>query len=91
MHQSAGLRKQSRVCVPVMWFSANAQCQAVDRNACMSLKSCAYCRYVKAHEAFLKKEEQLMGHMSGYKTGEELYSGGRWMPPAPRVGGWGQA
>jgi len=48
-------------------------------------------RYVKAREAFLKKEEQLMGHMPGYKTGENLYSGGRWMPPAPRVGGWGQA
>ena len=33
MHQSAGLHKESRVCVPVTGFNANAQCQAVHCNA----------------------------------------------------------
>ena len=33
MHQSAGLHKESRVCVPVTGLNANAQCQAVHCNA----------------------------------------------------------
>ena len=49
------------------------------------------CRYVQAQEVFLKKEKELMKNVPGYKVGENLYSGGRWMPPAPRVGAWGGA
>ena len=48
-------------------------------------------RYVQANEAFLKKEKALMKNVPGYKPGENLYSGGRWMPPAARVGVWGGA
>lgn len=48
-------------------------------------------RYVQANEAFIKKEKELMKNVPGYKAGEQLYSGGRWMPPAPRVGAWGGA
>ena len=48
-------------------------------------------RYVQYHEAFLKREKELMKNVPGYKPGENLYSGGRWMPPAPRVGAWGGA
>lgn len=33
MHQSAGLRKRSRVCVPAQWITANAQRQAVHCDA----------------------------------------------------------
>ena len=51
----------------------------------------ALCRYVQANEAFIKKEKELMKNVPGYKADEQLYSGGRWMPPAPRVGAWGGA
>lgn len=56
-----------------------------------SCKVCSPCRYVHAQEVFLQKEKELMKDVPGYKIGENLYSGGRWMPPAPRVGAWGGA
>ncbi|KAL3145844.1 hypothetical protein ABBQ38_015216 [Trebouxia sp. C0009 RCD-2024] len=48
-------------------------------------------RYVRAQEEFSRKEKELMKNVPGYVIGENLYSGGRWMPPAPRVGAWGGA
>ena len=69
------------------WFTCLLFCDTV----MCSLLSYTSGRYVQANEAFLKKEKELMKNVPGYKAGEQLYSGGRWMPPAPRVGAWGGA
>ena len=56
-----------------------------------SLNALKPCRYVHMQEEFLRREKEVMKDVPGYTVGEALYSGGRWMPPAPRVGGWGNA
>merc|ERR1711998_377279 len=39
-------------------------------------------RYVVAKEAALARESEIMKDVPGWKVGESVYSGGRWMPPA---------
>merc|ERR1711907_533451 len=39
-------------------------------------------RYVAAKAATVAKEAEIMKDVPGWKVGESVYSGGRWMPPA---------
>ena len=39
-------------------------------------------RYVLSRAKELEEEERLMKNVPGWKVGESVYSGGRWMPPA---------
>lgn len=39
-------------------------------------------RFVTARKAQLEEEERLMAHVPGWKTGENVYNSGRWMPPS---------
>ncbi|KAL3694308.1 hypothetical protein R1sor_007959 [Riccia sorocarpa] len=39
-------------------------------------------RFVKELKKQLEEEKELMAHVPGWKVGENVYSSGRWMPPA---------
>merc|ERR1712046_196435 len=39
-------------------------------------------RYVKAKEAAIAREAEIMKGVPGWKVGENVYHGDRWMPPA---------
>ncbi|KAL2652150.1 hypothetical protein R1flu_020278 [Riccia fluitans] len=39
-------------------------------------------RFVKELKKQLAEEKELMAHVPGWKVGENVYSSGRWMPPA---------
>merc|ERR1712028_135063 len=39
-------------------------------------------RYVVAKEAAIAREAEIMKDVPGWKVGESVYNGGRWMPPA---------
>eukprot|EP00252_Welwitschia_mirabilis_P014416 TRINITY_DN31687_c0_g1_i1.p1 TRINITY_DN31687_c0_g1~~TRINITY_DN31687_c0_g1_i1.p1 ORF type:complete len:140 (+),score=23.79 TRINITY_DN31687_c0_g1_i1:110-529(+) len=39
-------------------------------------------RFVKAWQAYLKEEAEIMKDVPGWKVGESVYNSGRWVPPA---------
>ena len=39
-------------------------------------------RYVEAKKAALTREAEIMKDVPGWKVGENVYNGDRWMPPA---------
>lgn len=39
-------------------------------------------RYVEAKKAALSREAEIMKDVPGWKVGENVYNGDRWMPPA---------
>lgn len=67
----------------------SAEKMAARRNLYPMLQAEEDRRYVENIEIAKEKEALIMKDVPGWKVGENVYSGKRWMPPARAVGVWG--
>ncbi|KAK9824121.1 hypothetical protein WJX72_007907 [[Myrmecia] bisecta] len=48
-------------------------------------------RWIRHRDEVLEREAEIMKDVPGWKVGESVYHGKRWMPPAKPVGVWNDA